>query len=67
VKVFTCIDHETHFVGGASIIVAETEEQAHDLLVAELLTHGLEQKSKPTLYEIDTTKPKATVLYNGDY
>jgi hypothetical protein len=67
-KVFTCRDHVTHWVGGASIVIAEDESEARRLLIAKLATHGLTQAQEPFgLIEIDLTVPRAIVLQNGDY
>jgi len=76
-NVYTCIDHAAFWVGGASVIVAENELQAYELLRAELIEHGLralvESRERtggaamPTFQLVDTTKAQAIVLKNGDY
>ena len=66
-NVYTCTDHEGHWVGVASVVVAETEEIAKDLLIAELAEHGLKQTKPFTLRRINTAHPKAFVLQDGDY
>ncbi|WP_068018941.1 hypothetical protein [Rhodoplanes sp. Z2-YC6860] len=66
-NIYTCVDHDGHWVGVASVIVAETEDQARDLLVAELATHGLDQTKPFTLRRINADAPKAFVLQDGDY
>jgi len=56
-KVFTCIDHETAYpVGGASVVVAETEERAREILYSELSRCGLGKYKDFTLVELDLTK-----------
>ena len=66
-KVWTCTDHDYFWpVGVASVIVAETEEEARELLNAELLKRGL--KTTPyTLEELDLNKPSAQILQDGNY
>lgn len=74
-NVYTCNDHVGHGVGAASVIVAENELQAYELLRAELIENGLntevlsaEKKGEmPTFKLLDVTKPQAIVLQNGDY
>lgn len=67
-KVFVCTDHDSHYVGGASVIIAENEEQARELLDRELRLNGLNpQKSAYTLKEISLAYPHAKVLHTGDY
>jgi hypothetical protein len=66
-KLFTCIDHAGHFpVGVASIVWAHTEHEARGLLTAALKAEGLPEKQF-TLRQIDTGRPRAIVLRNGDY
>lgn len=66
-KAWTCTDHDYFWpVGVASVIVAETEEEARELLDAALLKRGL--KTTPyTLEELDLTKPSAQILQDGNY
>jgi hypothetical protein len=67
-RVYVCTDHQTHYpVGGASVVVAEDEEQARALLYAELRTHGLRKDEPFTLQEVSLDRPHAVVLNNGDY
>jgi hypothetical protein len=69
-KIFYCIDHNGHWpVGVASLIVAETKEQAQALLDAELVSRYLKPYSEEpyTLIELDTSVPGVTVLRDGDY
>lgn len=66
-KVFVCTDHATFWpVGGCSIVVADTEDQARELLKAALDERGLRPKLF-TLREIDQTAPRATILLDGEY
>lgn len=66
-KLFTCVDHATIWpVGGASIVIAENEFEARHLLSQRLSSVGL--NSQPfTLTEIDTTQPRAVILFDGNY
>lgn len=74
-NVYTCNDHVGHWVGTASVIVAENELQAYELLRVQLVKHGLnlevleaeKRGEMPTFQPLDTTKPQAIVLQNGDY
>lgn len=67
-KIFVCTDHDVHWpVGGASVVVAEDEHQAAEMLRQELNRHGLNGNKPFTLQEIDITTPQAIVLCDGDY
>lgn len=66
-KVYTCTDHDGHWVGVASVVVAESEEFARRLLAVELQSHGLSGNKPFTLREINITEPRAFVLQDGDY
>lgn len=66
-KIFTCTDHDCHWVGGASVVVAPSEEIARRLLSVELQSHGLSGNKPFTLREINTTEQRAFVLHDGDY
>jgi hypothetical protein len=67
VNIYTCTDHDGHWVGVASVVVASTEDEARALLCAELREHGLDDKRPFTLRRINTDQPKAFVLQDGDY
>jgi len=66
-RLWTCTDHATHYpVGGASVVVAETEEAARELLRAALSADGLDPDDEPfTLREVSLERPAAVVLCNG--
>lgn len=74
-NVYTCTDHVGHYVGTASVIVAENELQAYELLRVQLIEHGLKLElleaekrgEMPTFQLVDITKAQAIVLQNGDY
>lgn len=69
------VKHAGHYpVGACSVIVAENESQARELLTAALEDEGLETEWKTrfgtepyTLVEVDTTIPQAIIVLNGDY
>jgi hypothetical protein len=66
-KVFTCTDHDGHFLSGISVIVAETELKAVNSLKKELEKAGLDPDKKFTLQELDITTRQVDMLFNGDY
>lgn len=75
-KVFTARFTGHYPVGTAAVIVAESREQAYDLLMEELKEEGLYEAQfewgKPTttvddLTEIDTTIAWAKIQCNGNY
>jgi hypothetical protein len=66
-NVYTCDDHDGHWVGVASVVVADSEDEARALLRAELPKHGLDGNKPFTLRQINTQEPRAFVLQNGDY
>lgn len=69
-RLFVCTDHDLHYpVGCASVVLAEDEEQARDLLDAQLRKHGLKgHADEPyTLQELDLSTPQAVVLNDGEY
>lgn len=73
-NVYTCVDFEGAWpVGVAAVVVAESEEHARALLVDALTNACIYPRPKPldpftfTLQRLDTTKPSATLLADGDY
>ena len=70
-KVFYCTNHDRHSPtgGGASVMVAQDEQQARELLDAELLKDDLStSRVHPyKITELDTKVPAAKILCNGDY
>lgn len=66
-NVYTSTDHDGHWVGVASVVVASNEEEARSLLVAKLRTHGLDGAKPFTLRRINIDQPRAFVLQDGDY
>lgn len=66
-NIYTCTDHDGHWVGVASVVVADNEDQARSLLTAELKTHGLDGAKPFTLRRINANAPRAFILQDGDY
>lgn len=66
-NVYTCTDHDGHWVGVASVVVAPSEEIARRMLQVELQSHGLSGNKPFTLRQINITEPRAFVLQDGDY
>jgi hypothetical protein len=68
--VFVCTNHDGHWpVGVASVVVAENDVRARNLLDAKLKEHGLRDsdESPYDLRRVDCTKEAALVLHDGDY
>lgn len=66
-NVYVCTDHDGHYVGVASVVVANSEPEAAALLKAQLHEHGLDETKPFTLRLIQTERPQAFVLQDGDY
>ena len=57
-------------LGGVAVVVAPSAEAAAELLTAELIRQGLEQRYPVTagqFTQLKTSQPVAVVLDNGDY
>jgi len=66
-RLFYCRDHATRYpVGGASIVLAHTPEEARELLSKRLASVGLDT-APFTLIEVSTADPRAIILRDGDY
>lgn len=67
-KLFTCTDHDCFYpVGVASIILADSKEEAAQQLSVALSLRGLDPSSGFTLEEVDLTVKTAIILRDGDY
>ena len=66
-KLFTCTDHDSVWVGGASVVIAVDEEQARHLLDKALTQRILDPKKPYTLKEHNLNVPMALILREGDY
>lgn len=58
--------HSGHWLGGYSVIVAESREEAEKQLVAALQKEGLDT-DRLNINELDLYTPSVHVLFNGDY
>lgn len=67
-NVYVCSDHDGHWpVGVCSVVVAEDEAYARELLALELRTHGLKPEKGFTLRRLNTEVARAFVILDGDY
>lgn len=69
-KVWTCTDHAGHWpVGVASVVVANTEDEARATLDLALKNAGLKTSTGApyTLNLLETGSRKARILRDGDY
>jgi hypothetical protein len=64
-NVYVCDDHHGHYPVGVCSV--EHEDQARDLLKAELRSHGLDPNKPFTLRKLNTAEPRAFVILDGDY
>lgn len=66
---YYCTDHDSHYVGGASVVIANDRRQAKQLLDEELGKHGLKPwaEHKYTLVLLPDFMAQARVLRDGDY
>lgn len=66
-EVYVCTDHAGHNpVGVCSIVFANSEHEARELLQVELREHCLD-RGNFTLRKLSMDKPKAFVLNDGEY
>jgi hypothetical protein len=67
-RLFTCTDHDINYpVGGASIVLAGSEEEASLLLAKELKSRGLDPNDGFSLQEVPLDEARAIVLCDGEY
>lgn len=69
-KLFVCTDHDSHWpVGCASIVFAENETRARELLNMHLVAAGLKpfEEQNYTLEERPTDGEWAEILHDGNY
>lgn len=55
------------WLGGHAVVVAETEQEAREMVERAAKHAGVEDPGEITLYVIHTRTPGVTNLYNGDY
>ena len=66
-RLFTCTDHKGHYpVGVASIVLAETEPEAYQMLRDALNDAGLDGDAEFTLTEVYFDK-QVIILHDGNY
>lgn len=61
------VRHDGHFLGGLSVVIAETEEQAIALTREAIVGHGLKTDDIKVARRLKTDIPHCYVLDNGDY
>ena len=68
-KVWTNNEFTGHWpVGTAAVVVADTAQQAAELLAAELAKEGLTGPvTEDQFRQLETDRPLVRVLHNGDY
>lgn len=67
-RLWVCTDHAAHYpVGCASIVMANSENDARVLLKAALKESGLNPEEGFTLVELNISMPFARVLCDGNY
>lgn len=68
-KIYTCTDHDSVWVGGASVIIAKSRKGAIKLLDKELTARGLKPfaESPYELKVVSGTEQAAYILDDGDY
>jgi hypothetical protein len=59
--------HGGHYLGGLSIVVAESLLQAIELTRAALIEHKLSPNGMQFVRQINTEVPRCFVLEDGDY
>lgn len=61
------VQHDGHYIGGKSIVVASDEAQAVELTKAALPEHGLKTDGIKVLRRLNTDLPRCFVVDDGDY
>lgn len=59
--------HHGVWLSGVSIVVADTEDQAMELLLAELKAHGLKTDRAKIMRRLNIDDARCFVLWDGDY
>ena len=65
-QVWVSTDHAGHWVGGASVVVARSEMEAHVVLSAALAERGLSTAGF-TLRPLPLDQVQALILHSGEY
>lgn len=68
-KVFSNNKFPGLYVGGAAVVIAESKEEALELLKTELDKHSLDSSDirLQDMVELDLTTKAAIILHDGDY
>jgi hypothetical protein len=67
-KVFYSSDHDGYYpVGVCSIVVADTELKAKNILKKKLIEKGLDPNDEFTLHEITLDKAEGYIILDGNY
>lgn len=68
-RVWTCNDFKGYWpVGSAAVVVADSESEARAALDDELRRMGLDGlRDRDEVVELDTTSPRVSVLWDGNY
>ena len=67
-SVYICKDHDYFWpVGVCSVVVADDEHEAKELLSAALHERGLDETKPFTLQVIDIYAKKAHIILDGEY
>lgn len=67
-NVYICSDHDVHFVRfSASVVIANSEDEARAMLRAELISAKLNPDAAFTLEQIPLDEAKVLVFQSGDY
>lgn len=66
-RLWVITDHDSHYVGGASIVMANSEAEARIYLDQALRESTLDPAKGYTLVELNISMPFARVLRDGDY
>jgi hypothetical protein len=61
------VRHDTGYIGGTTLVVAESEERAVALTKFELTARGLIANQVYVDRSIDTDKESCTLIDDGDY
>ena len=61
------VEHDGIWLGGYSVVVAESAEEAELMVIKMMKDKGIKYKDDITFTEIDISTKGVTLLWNGDY
>lgn len=61
------VRHDGHYLGGLSIVIAESDAQALELTEVAIKEHGLSIKGCQVVRALRIDRPHCYVLDDGDY